>query len=163
MRVYVPSTLTKLAELQASGEMSAPVAACAVTPDLREWYAEGDTEELEYVALTTAARASLRLLLEDGSPPRRVVLAADVPDAHVARDPGGGRADVVLSCSVELRRVAAVHVDDGAAQADVEAAAKALTAADAGEDDAQFVVDGAEAHELAWFATQEIPGLLGPA
>ena len=39
----------------------------------------GDEEELEYVALTHAARASLRLLHSDPSAPhRRVVLAAEV-------------------------------------------------------------------------------------
>jgi hypothetical protein len=43
----------------------------------------------------------------------------------------------------------------------VPAAAAALGAADAGDDDAQFVVDGAEDHELLWFATQEVPGLVG--
>ena len=36
--------------------------AFAVTPALRERYASGDLEELEYVAMTHAARASLRLL-----------------------------------------------------------------------------------------------------
>ena len=37
----------------------------------------------------------------------------------------------------------------------------ALGAADEGDDDAQFTVDGAEDHELLWFATQEIPNLVG--
>jgi hypothetical protein len=54
-----------------------------------------------------------------------------------------------------------VHVDSGEAEPDVSAAADALGAADAGDDDAQFVVDGAEDHELLWFATQEIPNLVG--
>ncbi|MFC9292460.1 DUF6912 family protein, partial [Streptomyces sp. NPDC057052] len=44
--------------------------------------------------------------------------------------------------------------------ADVTAAVAALPAADAGDDDAQFVVDGAEDHELLWFAVQEIPNLV---
>jgi hypothetical protein len=34
-------------------------------------------------------------------------------------------------------------------------------AADTGDDDAQFTVDGAEDHELLWYATQEIPNLIG--
>ena len=42
---------------------------------------------------------------------------------------------------------------------DVAAAADALAAADAGDDDASFTVDSAEAHELAWYATQELPFL----
>ncbi|MGM0356869.1 DUF6912 family protein, partial [Streptomyces sp. ECR3] len=37
----------------------------------------------------------------------------------------------------------------------------ALAAADRGDEDAQFLVDGAEDHELLWFATQEIPHLVG--
>ena len=39
---------------------------------------------------------------------------------------------------------------------DVAAAADAISAADAGDDDASFTVDSAEAHELAWYATQEL-------
>ena len=35
-------------------------------------------------------------------------------------------------------------------------AAEALPAADAGDEDAQFTVDGAEGHELGWYATQEL-------
>ncbi|WP_408997738.1 DUF6912 family protein, partial [Streptomyces scabiei] len=37
----------------------------------------------------------------------------------------------------------------------------ALGAADQGDDDAQFIVDGADDHELLWYATQEIPNLVG--
>ena len=64
MRVYLPATLPALAGLLRTGEIGpAPGApAFAVTPALREWYASGDLEELEYVAMTHAARASLRLL-----------------------------------------------------------------------------------------------------
>ncbi|MDX2896640.1 hypothetical protein PV439_35690, partial [Streptomyces scabiei] len=40
-------------------------------------------------------------------------------------------------------------------------AAEALGAADQGDDDAQFIVDGADDHELLWYATQEIPNLVG--
>ena len=41
--------------------------------------AAADDEELEYLAMRDAARASLRLLIGDPEPARRVVLAADVP------------------------------------------------------------------------------------
>ncbi|MBL0801739.1 hypothetical protein G6539_15170, partial [Streptomyces albidoflavus] len=37
---------------------------------------------------------------------------------------------------------------------------EALAAADGGDGDAQFVVDGADDHELLWFATQEIAHLV---
>ena len=52
-------------------------------------------------------------------------------------------------------------MDDLAAVADVGEAVQALAAADAGDDDAQFLVDGAEGHELLWYATQELGDLTG--
>jgi hypothetical protein len=52
-------------------------------------------------------------------------------------------------------------VDAPDAAPDIAEAAAALAAADAGDDDARFTVDGAEGHELLWYATQELPHLLG--
>lgn len=69
-------------------------------------------------------------------------------------------AQVSLAAAVRLTVAAAVHVDADDAKEDVSAAADALEAADGGDDDAQFTVDGAEDHELLWFGVQEIPGLL---
>ena len=69
--------------------------------------------------------------------------------------------EVRVSGAVPLAKAAAVHVDADDAEEDVAAAVRALGAADHGDDDAQFVVDGAEDHELLWFATQEIPNLVG--
>ena len=168
MRVYVPATLPALAGVLRAAEIGpAPVRAFTVTPALREWYASADVEELEYAAMMHAARASLRLLLADPQAPRRrVVLAADVPDEQAARNGGfdGGFEEptlVLLSAPVPLARVVSGHVDDLAAVADVGAAAAALAAADAGDDDARFLVDGAEGHELLWYATQELGDLTG--
>jgi hypothetical protein len=168
MRVYLPATLPALAGILQAAEISpAPVLAYAVTPALREWYASADLEELEYAALMHAARASLRLLRADPEAPRRrVVLAADVPDEQAGRGGGfdGGFDEptlVLLSVPVPLARVASGHVDDVAAVADIGAAVQALAAADAGDDDAQFLVDGAEGHELLWYATQELGDLTG--
>jgi hypothetical protein len=95
-----------------------------------------------------------------------VVLAADVPDEQAGRAGGfdGGFEEptlVLLSAPVPLARVVAGHVDDLAAVADVGEAAAALAAADAGDDDARFLVDGAEGHELLWYATQELGDLTG--
>ena len=59
-----------------------------------------------------------------------------------------------------IRLVASAHVDVGDAEADVRAAANAMLEADLGSADAQFVVDGAEGHDLAWYATQEIGALV---
>src|ERR1700739_1269827 len=69
MRVYLPSTILALADVLAKGEAgSPPLRAFAVTPALREAYASGDEEELEYVAMLAAARQSLRLLAGDLRP-----------------------------------------------------------------------------------------------
>jgi hypothetical protein len=164
MRVYLPSTLSGLRELLDRGQLGTPPSpAFAVTGALREWYAEGDEEELEYAALTLAARASVRLLdrgllLEPGLAARRVVVVAEVADVRPA--PEVDRAAVRVLEPVPLRVVQAVHVDDPDAEPDVRAAAEALVEADLGSEDAVFVVEQAEGHELQWYATQEIGPLL---
>ncbi|AYN41023.1 hypothetical protein D9753_21515 [Streptomyces dangxiongensis] len=170
MRVYVPLTLTALAEAHRTGELaSGPLVAYAVTPALREWYLSDDIEELEYAALSRAALASLRLLAADpDAVRRRVVVAVDVPDGVAGADPDRGLdpaalGEVTVKTAVPLAKAAAVHVDADDAERDVRAAADALDAADGGDDDAQFVVDGADDHELLWYATQEIPNLVGRA
>ncbi|MCS0636028.1 hypothetical protein NX801_10200 [Streptomyces sp. LP05-1] len=167
MRVYLPLTLAGLARAHASGELGpGPLTAYAVTPGLREWYVSDDIEELEYAALNRAAAASLRLIAGDpGAARRRVVVAVDVPDRAATADPGPGLdassvGEVRLADAVPLAKAAAVHADASDAEPDVTAAADALGAADQGDDDAQFVVDGAEDHELLWFGVQEIPGLI---
>jgi len=168
MRVYVPLTLPGLAEAHKTGELgSGPLVAYGVTPALREWCVSDDIEELEYAALSRAALASLRLLADDsGAGRRRVVVAVDVADGAVTADPGldpAALGEVTVTGAVPLAKAAAVHVDAGDAEEDVAAAAAALDAADGGDDDAQFVVDGAEDHELLWYATQEIPNLVDRA
>ncbi|GAA2460499.1 DUF6912 family protein [Streptomyces mauvecolor] len=167
MRVYVPLTISGLAAAHGAGELGpGPLTAYAVTPGLREWYVSDDIEELEYAALSRAAAASLRLLAgAPGTARRRVVIAVDVPDNTVAADPdsaldAGSLGEVRIASAVALAKAAAVHVDAEDAVADVTAAADALGAADHGDDDAQFTVDGAEDHELLWFGVQEIPNLI---
>lgn len=168
MRVYVPLTLSGLAEAHKNGELDpGSLGAYAVTPALREWYVSDDIEELEYAALNRAAQASLRMLA--GHPEiarRRVVVAVDVPDGAAVADPDRGLGqsslgEVRVAGPVPLSKAAAVHVDAADAEADIAAAAAALGAADQGDDDAQFTVDGAEDHDLMWFGVQEIPHLIG--
>lgn len=167
MRVYVPLTLSGLAELYRTGQAGpAPLTAYAVTPALREWYLSGNQEELEYAALSRAAQASLRLLAaEPATARRRVVIAADVPDRSAVADPDQALiteslGEVRLTEPVPVAKMAAVHVDGVDAEADIAAAADALGAADQGDDDAQFTVDGASDHELLWYAVQEIDRLV---
>jgi hypothetical protein len=161
-RVYLPATLPLVAKLRADGQIDLPpgTAAHAVTPGLREWYAEGDEEELEYVAFTRAAQDSLHLLRYDPQAPRRrVVLALDLPGV-APLDPEVGSSAVRVDGVVRLDGIAAVHVDGVTAEADVAAAAEAVEAAVSGDDDAQFTVDSVEDHELEWYDPTEIDNLL---
>lgn len=161
-RVYLPVTLTTLAQAHATGAFPGPVAAHAVTGAVREWYTEGDLEELEYVALTEAAEASLRLLSADpDAPRRRVVVAADVAEAAVDETADERfRSAVRVLAEVPVSAVASVHVDEGSAEKVVAEAIIALAAADDGDDDAQFVLDEAEATELLWYDVSEIADLV---
>ncbi|MBG0563110.1 DUF6912 family protein [Actinoplanes aureus] len=163
VRVYVPATLPMLAALRKSGQLGeGAMVAHAVTPALREWYAEGDEEELEYVAFTRAAQGALQLLRHDASAPRRrVVVSADVPAASLLReDTELGSSTVRLPQPVMLKDLASIHVDGTDAAESVAAAADVVEEALAGDPDAQFTVDSAEDHELEWYAVSELDELL---
>jgi uncharacterized protein DUF6912 len=166
MRVYVPATLAMLQRLVADRAVSAVNGtAFAVTPALREAYAEGDEDELADVALREAALASVRLLAgaaddagSDDLPPRRAVLEADV-DGATAR-PDLDDAVVRLPGPIAIDDVIAAYVDNSAAESAVLAAIDAVDAADLGDEDAELTVGDAQDHDLAWYATQELPFLL---
>ncbi|MBV9594883.1 MAG: hypothetical protein JO147_13935 [Actinobacteria bacterium] len=162
MRIYVPATssmLARLAEVQVVA--ASPVTAFAVTPGLRSWYVAGDEEELEFAALSAAARASLRLIDEDLSADRRrVVVVAEVSDADVTVHDDLDRGVVRLTEPVRLLDVVAFHVDLDDAREAIAAASAAILRADLGDDAAQEIVDDAEGFDLAWYATQELPDLL---
>ena len=147
--------------LRAGEIQAAPVRGYAVTPALREWYSGGDIEELEYIAMMHAARESLRLLAADrDAPRRRVVLAVELPDEQVRADAGFDEPGLVeITGAVLVRFVASGLVDDCEAAPEVAEAIAALPNADAGDEDAQFIVDGADGHELQWYATQELADL----
>lgn len=140
--------------------------AFALTPTLREAYAEGDDDELAEVALREAALASLRLLADSeaggagaGSPPpRRAVLAAEVGD--VTFRPDLDDAVVRLAGPVALEDVIAAYVDNADAEPAVTKAIEAIDAADLGDEDAELIVGDAQDHDLAWYANQELPFLL---
>jgi hypothetical protein len=151
MRIYIPATLAMLQQLVADGSLW-PVngTAFAVTPRLREAYAEGDDDELGEVALREAALASLRLLAAAdaseqsgvGLPPRRAVLVAEVD--NVTLRPDLDDAVVRVGAPVAMSDVVAAFVDN----------------ADLGDEDAELTVGDAQDHDLAWYATQELPFLL---
>ncbi|OBH16520.1 MULTISPECIES: hypothetical protein [unclassified Mycobacterium] len=162
--VYIPATLAMLQRLVADGSVR-PVngTAFALTPALREAYAEGDDDELAEVALREAALASLRLLADDAGasgslPPRRAVLAAEVGD--VSYRPDLDDAVVRLGGPVALADVIAAYVDNAGAEPAVTKAIEAIDAADLGDEDAELIVGDAQDHDLAWYANQELPFLL---
>jgi hypothetical protein len=162
VRVYAPATVPMLTALKASGQLGAgPTIAHAVTPSLREWYAEGDEEELEYVAFTRAAQAALQLLRHDpGAPRRRVVVSADVVSSALTHENVElGSSLVRLPKPIALAEVASIHVDSASAAEEIAAAADVVEEALAGDPDAQFTVDGAEDHELEWYAVAELDEL----
>ncbi len=154
MRVYLPATLTGLPSLLRDRRFPGGKG-CAVTPALREWYAAGDDDELEYSALQRAARQSLDLLADDvRAPRRRVVLAAEVPDAAVRPGDGDDPAAVTVDGEIPLSAVQAVHVDGEDAVPLVRA-----VLVDPADEMAQGDLEDAD---LLWYATQEIDQLLGP-
>jgi hypothetical protein len=165
MQVYIPATVPMLQQLVAEGALL-PVngTAFAVTPTLRESYAQGDDDELADVALDEAALASLRLLAAESDvasetvPPRRAVLAVEVEDATFRPDLDD--AVVRLSGPVRMDQVVAAYVDNGDAEPAVTAAMAAIDAADLGDEDADLLVGDAQDHHLAWYANQELPFLL---
>lgn len=158
-RAYVPLTLAGLRALRDDGELP-PGAAYAVTPALRAAYADTpvrDDEDLEYVAMTIAARASLTMLdTADPADRRRIVVAVDAAVAPDDAQP----AYVRLDAAVPLARVASVHVDTDDVRPAVDAAVRALPAAADGDADAVALVDMLDSEDLAWFAVQEIAGVL---
>lgn len=171
MRVYIPATLPMLEQLIADHALR-PTSdiAFALTPALREAYVHGDDEELADVALGEAALASLRLLATfdidvepqhrdtEMLPVRRVVVVADV-DGVTAR-PDLDDAVVRLSGPVAMNHVVAAYVDTAAAESAVAAAVAVVDRADLGDEDAELAVGDVEDHDLAWYATQELPFLL---
>ncbi len=157
MRVYLPATFRILAEAAvASPPTVLADRGFAVTPGLREWYASGDTEELEYVAMSLAAGESIALLAADpSSARRRVVVVAEIADSLVTPNSVTDRAtrgQVRLSAGVPLSTVDAIHVD-------ASEAAEAVGAAAADLNDEQAAEEAAD-HELLWYATQELAQLL---
>ncbi|MFP5020002.1 DUF6912 family protein [Pseudonocardia phyllosphaerae] len=171
MRIYVPATWPMLQKTVSSQKLE-PLGgtAFALTPKLREVHTTDDDEELEYAAMSEAARASLRLLAvefglgEDGTPARRVVVVADLDDAEVTLRPDLDDGVVRLAGPVPVDVIAAVHVDLPEAEHAVREAAAAVDKADLGDLDAEFLVGEAEDHELAWYEGSELPFLveLGP-
>lgn len=150
MRIYLPSTL---AELDPRHGL-APRLVHAVTPALRAALPDEDEEGLEYAAQLLAADDSLDLLAGREAPRRRVVVAADVPEAVVESvDDAHAPSVVRLTTTVGWDDVASAHVDETAAEADVRAAL------DGDDDAAERLAD----RDLLWFDASELGRLAAGA
>ncbi|HVY10204.1 MAG TPA: hypothetical protein VHB18_08670 [Mycobacteriales bacterium] len=160
MRLYLPATIPLLREWLSSGSAMPSGAAYAVTPTLREWYREGDLEELEHAAAQLAAVASLELLAADlTAPTRRVVLAVDVDDGGFTPDLDE-RGALRVHEPVPRTRWASALVDDPSAGVAVEAALALLRDRSASADDVAFALGEVEAADLGWYAVQELAHLV---
>jgi hypothetical protein len=156
VRVYLPATVPLLRDWLAADAATVTGTAYAVTPSLREWYREGDAEELEHAASSLAAGVALKLLAADSdAAPRRVVLAVEVDDADCAPDPDE-RGAVRLRGPVPKAAWASALVDDVTADFAVVEAVKLLRDPGAAVDDVDFARGQAEAVELGWHAVQEL-------
>ncbi len=161
MRIYIPVILSTLREVVANKEVSPRGGVVfAVTDDLRQEYPDADDEELEFLAMTDAARACLRLLAAAGAdePQLRVVISADVPTARST--PDLDRAAASIEGSVPWKHIASVHLDGADAADVVRAAVAVVDQADLGDDDAEFAVGSAEDIALGWYAPGEVAYLI---
>lgn len=161
MRVYVPATFDMLAGLAQDGQH--PIRSgvvFALTPAVREYYIEGDEEELAYTAFLDAARASLRLLAigdEGRFPHRRVVISADIADDVLRNSPVDGESVVRVDPAVlRVADIAAIHVDDADAEAATKAAIECIDAADLGDEDAELTLGDAEDNLMSWYDAKEL-------
>jgi hypothetical protein len=146
VRIYLPSTLP---ELTVGTGLTARLVH-AVTPGLRDALPDEDEEGLEYAAQLLAADDSLERLGADRRVLRRVVVAADVPEAVVdAVDDAHAPSVVRLTTGVAWSDVACAHVDETTAERDVVAALE-------GDDAA---VERLANRDLLWFDVSELPGL----
>lgn len=155
MRIYVPATLHELQDEQfgAGGRT-----VHAVTDQLRELLNQDvaepySDEDLEYAAFLAAADTSLDLLAGAAdSIPRRLVIAADVPDDAVG-PARAGMPGANLPSAIELRHplseieMVSFHVDE-----DTEEARTLVSQAMGGDERAR---NQADELDLLWFDVTE--------
>lgn len=165
MRVYIPATFATLVGLNESRVITARSGyGFAVTPALREYYVEGDEEEIEHSAFLDAAEASLRLLAigdEEQFPHRRVVVSVDLDEKIITFMPENGESVVKLSpAHISLDHVAAIHIDVEASEDATRAAVEVIDASDLGQEDAELTVGDAQDNFMAWYDPEELPFLV---
>ncbi len=165
VRVFLPATFAMLTELEETGQLAARSGwGFTVTPALREFYTEGDEEEIEYSAFIEASMASLRLLAigdEEKFPHRRVVISVDVDDSVVTPKPDMGEPVVALNpATITKDNLQAIHVDIEESEAATAKAIAAIDNADLGDEDAELAVGDALDNFMAFYDPTELPILV---
>ena len=165
VRVFLPATFSMLAELEETGQLTARSGwGFALTPALREFYTEGDEEEIEYSAFLEASMASLRLLAigdEEKFPHRRVVISVDVDESVVTPKPDMGEPVVALDpATITKDNLQAIHVDIEESEATTAKAIDAIDNADLGDEDAGLAVGDALDNFMAFYDPTELPILV---
>jgi hypothetical protein len=146
-RVYVPSTLDRLAAIAGTPQIGpAPFTAYAVTPQVLAETPDDDEEGREHLVALIAARASLRLLWSDlAGGWRRVVLAIDVDPRFVAPSAADDDpAAVEITRPPRMADLAAVFVDGDDAEAVIAVAEQTRD------------LSAADDVDLLWFAASEL-------
>lgn len=165
VRVFLPATFAMLTELEETGQLAARSGwGFTVTPALREFYTEGDEEEIEYSAFLEASMASPRLLAigdEEKFPHRRVVISVDVDDSVVTPKPDMGEPVVALNpATITKDNLQAIHVDIEESEAATAKAIAAIDNADLGDEDAELAVGDALDNFMAFYDPTELPILV---
>lgn len=165
MRVYLPATFGMLQDLNDNGVFHARSGyGFALTPALRDFYTEGDEEEIAHAAFQDAAEASIRLLAigdEETFPHRRVVVSVDVDDEAITLEPEMGESVVRLSpARVERDQVAALHVDIEESEDATAKAIAVIDESDLGQEDAMLTVGDALDNFMAFYDPSELPFLI---
>lgn len=164
-RVYVPATFAMLRELAEMGSVAARSGwGFMLTPALREFYTDGDEEEIAYSAFLEASMASLRLLAigdEADFPHRRVVISVDIDQGAIKPQPEMGEPVVKLDPAVfSTEDVAAIHVDIEESEAATSKAIEVIDTADLGDEDAELAVGDALDNFMAFYDPSELPFLV---
>ena len=141
MRVFIPATPTDLAV--ANSGAWAPPYAFAASPELAVAVDDEDVA-IEFARDAAAAESVLGL-----GAPRRLVIAADIPDPLVAPAPDRHPAAVKLSGPIPAGAVACAFVDEPEAVDDAAAAR---------DGDAE-ALERLEWRDLLWYDVSEFPDL----
>ena len=165
MRVYLPATFNMLVELNETSEVFARSGwGFASTQALKEFYTEGDEEEIAYSAFLEASMASLRLLAIGDEPhfaKRRVVISADIDDSAITPMPDMGDPVVKLEpAKVSLDDIVCFHIDVEESEDATAKAIEVIDTADLGDEDAELAVGDTLDNFMAYYDVSELPFLV---